>query len=122
LRNRDPQRLGGLQVDRELELGWLLDRQVARLGALQDLVDVAGGAPIHLHGVGAVRHQPAGLDDQAGVVARGDAVAGRQAREFRAHGSEQRAGLKHGGGFVPVSRLGTHATMPGFLDAGKDFR
>ena len=37
-RDRQPERLRGFQVDEELELGGLLDREVARLGALQDLV------------------------------------------------------------------------------------
>jgi hypothetical protein len=35
---------GGLEVDHQLELRRLLDRQVDRLGALEDLVD-ASGAP-----------------------------------------------------------------------------
>jgi hypothetical protein len=39
------QGLGGLQVDHEVELTTLLHRQVRRLGALKDLVYVAGGAP-----------------------------------------------------------------------------
>ena len=35
-----PEGFGGLEVDDELELGRLLDRQVAGLGALEDLVDI----------------------------------------------------------------------------------
>ena len=36
----EAERLGGLEVDDELKLGRLLDRQIGRLGALQDMVDV----------------------------------------------------------------------------------
>ena len=44
-RDREAERFGGLQVDHELELRGLLDGQVGGLGALEDLVDVDGGAP-----------------------------------------------------------------------------
>jgi hypothetical protein len=36
----------GNQVDDEIELGGLLDRQVARLRPAQNLVDVVGGAAV----------------------------------------------------------------------------
>jgi hypothetical protein len=44
-RNRQAERARGLQIDDELELGRLLDRQLARLRAFEDLVDVDGGSP-----------------------------------------------------------------------------
>src|SRR5262245_64215813 len=34
LRHVEAERLGCLEVDHQLELGWLLDRNIARLGAL----------------------------------------------------------------------------------------
>jgi hypothetical protein len=43
-RNREPQRLGGLQIDDELERGGLLNGEVSWLGPLQDLVHVHGNA------------------------------------------------------------------------------
>ena len=43
-RHRDPQRLGGLQIDHELELHGLLDREVGGLGTFQDLVYIVAGA------------------------------------------------------------------------------
>src|SRR5690242_9654423 len=52
---------GGLEVDAQIELGRLLDRQVARLGALEDLVDVVSGAAVHVLVAWPERHQPAGL-------------------------------------------------------------
>ena len=35
-RNRQPDRLGRLEVDAQYVLRWLLDGEIARLGALQD--------------------------------------------------------------------------------------
>src|SRR5712691_6505204 len=43
LRDRQAERLRGLEVDDQLELGRLLHRQVGGLGALQDLIHVRGG-------------------------------------------------------------------------------
>ena len=42
LGDREPERLRRLQIDDQLELAGLLDGQVARLGAPEDLVDVDG--------------------------------------------------------------------------------
>ena len=39
------ERLGGGEVDDEIEFSRLLDREVARLRPAQDLVDHVGGAP-----------------------------------------------------------------------------
>ncbi len=44
-RYREAERLGRLEVDHELELGRLLDGQVGRSSALEDLIDVGRGAP-----------------------------------------------------------------------------
>src|SRR4029077_3841163 len=48
LGDRQAERLGGLQVDDQLECGRLLDRQIGWLGPLQDLFDIAGGLPPQL--------------------------------------------------------------------------
>jgi len=45
--DRQAKRLGGLEVDDELEVGGLLDRQVSRLGALQNLIDKDCGTSGH---------------------------------------------------------------------------
>src|SRR3977135_1363720 len=42
-RDRQAEGFGGLEVDNKLELGRLLHGEVRGLGALEDLVDVAGG-------------------------------------------------------------------------------
>ena len=44
--DRQPEGLGRPEVDDQLELGRLLDGQLAGLGALEDLVDVGRGAPV----------------------------------------------------------------------------
>src|SRR6266542_3143040 len=40
LRDRNTKRFRGFHVDHQLELGWLLDREISGLGALQYLFDV----------------------------------------------------------------------------------
>src|SRR6516165_10014114 len=40
--DRQAERLGGFEIDDQLEGGRLLNRKVGRFGALQDLVDVVG--------------------------------------------------------------------------------
>ena len=41
----DPERLGGFEIDDELEFGRLLHRDVAGLGPAQNLIDQLGGTP-----------------------------------------------------------------------------
>jgi len=43
---REAKRLGGGQVDDEFEFGWLLDRDVACLRAVQNFVNVVGRASV----------------------------------------------------------------------------
>jgi len=45
LRNNNPERLGGLEVDHQLVLGRRLHPQVGRLFSLEDAVDVRGRTP-----------------------------------------------------------------------------
>ena len=42
----EAERFGGLEIDDQLELGRLLHRQVGGLLALEDAIDIAGGAPV----------------------------------------------------------------------------
>src|SRR5262245_36524762 len=59
-RDGEAEGLGGLEVDHERKLGWLLDGQVGWLGALEDPVDEDGGS------AKGVRHVVA-IGDQAAV-------------------------------------------------------
>src|SRR5262245_4623002 len=62
-RRRDGEAKGlrGFQIDDQLELGRLLDREVGGFRALEDLVDVRCRASPQLVGVGAVRHEATSL-------------------------------------------------------------
>jgi hypothetical protein len=51
------QGLGGPEIDDQLECGWLLDREVARLGILEDLGHVAGRTTTQVRNV-----DPIGLE------------------------------------------------------------
>src|SRR5258707_111956 len=71
-RDRQAERLGGLEVDHEVELRRLLDRQIARPGAPKDLVNVPGEATQHVGIINRVGHQSANVDE------RGLRIHGRQ--------------------------------------------
>jgi hypothetical protein len=60
--NRHAERLGGLEIDDELERGWLLDREIGRTRALQDLCYVGRRTPEHVSQVGSIGHQSARVD------------------------------------------------------------
>src|SRR5262249_3658312 len=55
------QRLGGLEVDHQLELRRSLDRNIGWLGTFQNLVHIRGGAPAQVGNVRAVKHKPPGF-------------------------------------------------------------
>ena len=55
--DRQPKRLRGLEVDDELELRRLLDGEIGRLGALQDLRHVGGSAPERVPEVRRIAHE-----------------------------------------------------------------
>src|SRR5262245_24675048 len=56
-RNRQAEGFGGLEIDDQLELCRLLDREIAGLGPLEDLVDIDGGASGLLEEVRYIGHQ-----------------------------------------------------------------
>ena len=66
---------GGLEVDDQLELGRLHDRQVRRLRALKDAAGVDADLTIRIRNVGPVAHQPAGFgNSHATQMSRGSMV------------------------------------------------
>src|SRR5215472_14458397 len=72
--DRQAERLGGLEVDDQLEFRRLLDREVRRFGALEDLVNIVGRDPEHVGKTRPIRHQKAGATANAN---RGQTVAQR---------------------------------------------
>src|SRR5262249_12323099 len=72
-REGESERFCRLEVDKELELSGLINRDVARFGPFQDLVHVIGHAPEQLRQIHGVTHQRTGLH----VIAVG--TDGRQA-------------------------------------------
>src|SRR5439155_17477767 len=61
LRHRESERLGGLEVDDQLELGRLLDGQIPGLRTLENLVHVGGGAAVQVRKVRAIGHETPGI-------------------------------------------------------------
>ena len=60
IRNIDAERLRGFEVDGELELGGLHDRQVGGLLALKNPASVNAGLPNHIKNIRSVAAQTAG--------------------------------------------------------------
>ena len=58
-------RIGGFHIDDQLETSWLLDRQIGRLGAFEDFVDVHGSLAKKVRIYRGVRHQPAFVGEPA---------------------------------------------------------
>src|ERR1700730_1343829 len=61
-RNRQAERLRGLEVDDEVELRGLLDGKITRFGAFQDLVHVGRSASKQISNVRSIRHKAPGID------------------------------------------------------------
>src|SRR5262249_2537123 len=77
-RHRDPQCLGGLEVEDQLELHRLLHGQVAWLGPFEDLIDIGGGASGHVRPAWAIRHETTSLDPPPRIVDRWESILGRE--------------------------------------------
>ena len=57
--NRQPEGLGGLEVDDQLELRWPFHGQIGWFGTLEDSVHVLGRSPVKIVAIGTVGHEPA---------------------------------------------------------------
>src|SRR5215471_18382791 len=58
-RNGEANLMRGFQIDDELELGWLLDRKIARLCAFQNLIDINRSAAVEVRQFRRIGHQTA---------------------------------------------------------------
>src|SRR5262249_27391904 len=82
LRNREPEGLRGREVDDQLELGGLLDRQVGGLGALEDLVHVGRGTSLHLGSIYTIGHEATWLDKHPELIDCGHPMRCRKIDDF----------------------------------------
>ena len=55
--DREAERLAGLEIDDQLKHGQLLNRQIGRLGAFEDLVDVGCRAPVQIREIRKVGYE-----------------------------------------------------------------
>src|SRR5262245_347908 len=76
-------RLGGFQVDDQLEFGRKLDWEVARPFAFEDAIDVGGRASEEFFGIDAVRRQTAGRDGLTGWINSRQLLASRERDHLR---------------------------------------
>src|SRR6516165_9472069 len=74
----EAQRFRGLEIDNEFVLRWRLHRQVGRILALEDAIDVSCRAAVLVDPIRPERHQAAAGDEVAPAVDRGQSVLGRQ--------------------------------------------
>src|SRR5215467_4256615 len=82
-RRIEAKRLGGLQIDHQLELCRKLDRQVTGLFALENAIDVGCCASEEVGAIDSIRRQPAVLDHFAERIDHRQAIAGRELEEER---------------------------------------
>jgi hypothetical protein len=62
-RNGKVKRLGGAQINDELELGWLLNWKIRRLGAPQDLIYVGRSAAGQIENARTIRDEASSLNE-----------------------------------------------------------
>src|SRR6516225_2940972 len=94
-RDGQPERSRGLEIDDQLDFRRLLDRQVARLLALEDAADINPGLTIHVRKAAIIAHQAPGRGEFAKLKDRGHAMTHRQRGEMFAAADEQSVGADH---------------------------
>src|SRR5262245_14534467 len=88
---REPEikRLGGREVDNELEFGRLQNRQVRWLSALKNSAHIDACLANGVDVARSIAHQPTGFSKLGNRINRGDGMARRQRREFYQTPEEQ---------------------------------
>src|SRR5215208_1376279 len=92
LRHGEAERVSGLQVDHQFELGRLLDRQIGRLGALEDLSDVNAGLAENSREARSIADQSARLSELTRDIDRRDGMARGQRRQSHYPAGEEWVG------------------------------
>src|SRR6516225_2865702 len=77
-RHGEPECLGSLEVDGQLELGWRLYREFRRLIASENTIDVVGCAAVRVNRIRPIGDQAAGADEDAEWIDDGESVPGGQ--------------------------------------------
>ena len=77
-------RPGRLEIDREIELGRLLDRQIGRLLALEDFAHIFAHSPVNGRKVGAIADETTRRGKSAGKIDRGNLALRRLRDELQA--------------------------------------
>src|SRR5262249_55384675 len=91
-RNFEAERLRGPEIDDQLHLRGLLDRQISRLFAFENSSGVNADLTIVIRLTGSVAQQAAGRGERAILMDRGHRVAERQCGELFASGREECTG------------------------------
>ena len=78
-RDFEAERFGSFEVDYQLVFGRRLHREVGRLLALEDAINVTGGAPVLVDKIRPIGDQAAACDEVSAKVDGGQFVAGRPA-------------------------------------------
>jgi hypothetical protein len=97
----ETERLGGLEVDGQFKLRWLLNWKIGRLGSLQDAINIRSGAAENVVGIGSIRHQGASRDACPKVVDGWHSVLLRQPNEQLVMDNGERVSWKD----QPAARL-----------------
>ena len=75
--DRQPERLGSLEIDHQFVLGRRLYRKNSRLLAIEDAIDISGRAPILVDKIGSIGDQAASDGERAFEVDRGQLIRPR---------------------------------------------
>jgi hypothetical protein len=92
LRHGEAECLGGRKVDDEVELGWLLDRDVSRFRPAQNFVDKVGGAPQEVWEIRSIGHQTSRFNVLSKAVYCPQPRSQRQSVDANAVGIQERVG------------------------------
>jgi hypothetical protein len=89
-RHLDAECLCGFQIDDQLELGRLRDRQIGRFGALENFSDVDSGLTILVRKVSSITDKTALFGEITLNIDRGQLIAGGQRYKLVASGRQER--------------------------------
>src|SRR5262245_16986933 len=86
----ESERLGGDQIDDQIELGRLFNRKVGGFCSAQNLVDIVASAPVQIQEIGSVGHHASGFDVLPGNVRRRESRSERQDIDAHPVGEDER--------------------------------